>query len=135
MFKIKSFQCKHCRGQIQGRSDKLFCDDLCRVRYHRENNQLIRVKSRVDKILQKNRSLLIAVQRTNKAISNAEDRAFWLRRNGFDFDFHTHVVTLSDGRMVIMCYEEGYILDGNGVIPFSKKNTPTDSTPALPATF
>lgn len=135
MFKIKSFQCKHCRGPIQGRSDKLFCDDVCRVRHHRENNRLIRIKSRVDKILQKNRSLLIAVQKTNRAISNAEDRAFWLRRNGFDFDFHTHVVTLNDGRMVIMCYEEGYILDGNGVIPFPTNNSSNDSSLALPAHF
>jgi hypothetical protein len=46
------------------------------------------------------------------------DCAYWLRRKGFNFDFHTHILHLADGRMAFMCYEEGYLLDGNGIVPW-----------------
>ena len=39
----------------------------------------------------------------------------------FDFNFHTHVQLAQDGRMVIMCYDEGYVLEGDGVIPWVER--------------
>lgn len=70
-------------------------------------------------MLQRNRSLLLALRKSTYAKYNPEDRAFWLRQQGFDFNFHTHVLSLQDGRMAIMCYDEGYVLDGDGILPWS----------------
>jgi hypothetical protein len=39
-----------------------------------------------------------------------------LRRQGFDFNYHTHVELLADGRTAVMCYEEGYVLESSGVL-------------------
>ena len=120
MFKIKSHRCKECGDRLTGRSDKLFCGDSCRVRHHRKSNSLHALKRGVDHVLQRNRSLLVDLRKSTYAQLNAEDRAFWLRRQGFDFNFHTHVVPLQDGRMAIMCYDEGYVLVGDGILPWKE---------------
>lgn len=119
MFRIKSHRCKECGDRLNGRSDKLFCDDVCRVRHHRKSNSMHAIKRGVDCVLQRNRGLLVALRKSTYAKYNPEDRAFLLRRQGFDFNFHTHVLTLQDGRMAIMCYDEGYVLDGDGILPWS----------------
>lgn len=120
MFRIKSHRCKECGDRLTGRSDKLFCDDSCRVRHHRKSNSLHALKRGVDHVLQRNRSLLVDLRKSTYAQLNAEDRAFWLRRQGFDSNFHTHVVPLQDGRMAIMCYDEGYVLEGDGILPWKE---------------
>lgn len=119
MFKIKSHRCKECGERLSGRSDKLFCEDACRVKHHRKHNSLASVKRGVDQVLQRNRSLLSALRKNPFEKLNPEDRAYWLRQQGFDFNFHTHVQMAHDGRMVIMCYDEGYVLEGDGVIPWA----------------
>ena len=121
MFKIKSHRCKECAEPLHGRSDKLFCEDACRVKHHRRNNSLSAVKRGVDQVLQKNRTLLSALRKNPLEKLGPEDRAYWLRRKGFDFNFHTHVQLAQDGRMVIMCYDEGYVLEGDGVIPWVER--------------
>lgn len=120
MFRIKSHQCKECGERLEGRGDKVFCDDRCRMRFHRHSNASLRIRKGVDHVLQRNRNLLIAMRGKMHTRWNSLDCAFWLRRKGFDFNFHTHIVTLTDGRMAIMCYEEGYVLDGNGILPWSE---------------
>ena len=70
-------------------------------------------------MLQRNRSLLVALRKSAYTQFNAEDRAFWLRRQGFDFNYHTHVMPLKDGRLAIMCYDEGYVLEGDGILPWT----------------
>jgi hypothetical protein len=39
----------------------------------------------------------------------------WLRRAGYDFNFHTHVAGQADGSLAVMCYEEGFVVEGDGV--------------------
>lgn len=124
MFKIKSHRCKECAEPLKGRSDKLFCEDACRVKYHRKNNSLSAVKRGVDQVLQRNRSLLSALRKRPFSTFEPEDSAYWLRTQGFDFNFHTHVQLAQDGRMVIMCYDEGYVLEGDGIIPWGERGTP-----------
>ena len=60
-----------------------------------------------------------------------ESRFRWLRRQGFDFNFHTHVQPLEDGRLAIMCFEEGYILQGEGLTSWSDQ--PDDLLSRLPS--
>ena len=61
----------------------------------------------VQKALDKNRALL----RTLRALEDNSDqdewrvresKAQWLVLHGFDFHFHTHLDTLSDGRVKVM---------------------------------
>ena len=70
-------------------------------------------------MLQRNRTLLVALRKSTYAQFNPEDRAFWLRRQGFDFNYHTHVMPLKDGRLAIMCYDEGYVLEVDGILPWT----------------
>lgn len=99
--------------------DKKFCNDACRVRHHRRGNKRTKTVNGVEKILIRNRSLLLALRQKTRLELTEEGRFIWLRRNGFDFNFHTHVHPLEDGRLAIMCFEEGYILQGDGLTSWS----------------
>ena len=44
-----------------------------------------------------------------------ESKAQWLVQRGFDFQFHTHLDTLSDGRVKVMCFDEGFVMDNGDV--------------------
>ena len=70
-------------------------------------------------MLIRNWSLLVSLKDSVKDEMTEESRMIWLRRKGFDFNFHTHVQPLDDGRLAIMCYEEGYIWHGEGLTPWS----------------
>ena len=78
---------------------------------------------KVGKVLDKNRSLLKKLRHQNK-VSKCDEKSYsWLKSNGFDFNYHTHIESLVDGKLAIMCYEEGYVLEAEGVKLF-----PTSST-------
>ena len=74
----------------------------------------------VRKALDKNRALL----RTLRTLEDnpdqegwrvQESKAQWLVQRGFDFQFHTHLDTLSDGRVKAMCFDEGFVMDNGDV--------------------
>lgn len=44
-----------------------------------------------------------------------ESKVQWLVQRGFDFQFHTHLDTLSDGRVKVMCFDEGFVMDNGDV--------------------
>ena len=70
---------------------------------------------KVGKVLDKNRSVLKKLRYQNSLSQYAEKSYSWLRNNGFDFNYHTHIESLVDGKLAIMCYEEGYVLEADGV--------------------
>lgn len=121
IFTIPTFRCLDCSRALQGRMDKKFCNDVCRVRHHRRSNNRSKTVKGVEKILIRNRSLLVSLKQKPGLELTEEGRFVWLRRNGFDFNFHTHVHPLKDGRLAIMCFEEGYILHGDGLTSWSDK--------------
>ena len=98
-----------------GRRDKRFCDDACRLRHHRKLLVPHPVLHEVDRTLQRNRSLLKRARTESLDMRPAEEAFRWLRKQGFDFNFHTHISTLPDGRLAVMCYEEGYVVEEAGV--------------------
>jgi hypothetical protein len=66
--------------------------------------------------LDKNRALLKRLRQKDN-INLLADRSFkWLRVKGFDFNYHTHIDSLPDGRLAVMCYEEGYVIEVDGII-------------------
>ena len=120
ILKFPSSRCQECGSTLRGRMDKKFCNDVCRVRQHRRSHVKSSTVKEVEKVLIRNWSLLVSLKDSVKDEMTEEGRMIWLRRKGFDFNFHTHVVPLQDGRMAIMCYDEGYVLDGDGILPWKE---------------
>jgi len=119
IFTIPTTCCLDCSRPLQGRTDKKFCNDVCRVRHYRLHNNRSKTVKGVEKILIRNRSLLVSLKEKTPLEMTDEGSFVWLRKNGFDFNFHTHVHPLEDGRLAIMCFEEGYILQGDGLTSWS----------------
>ena len=71
---------------------------------------------KVKRTLERNRSLLRHL-RGNTQVAQ-EEATNWLVRRGFDFDYHTHLYTTQDGQLVVMCYDEGYLLNEGRVVPW-----------------
>ena len=75
-----------------------------------------RSKWKVRRTLERNRTLLRSL-REHASVAE-EDANAWLVRRGFDFEYHTHVLTTLEGELVVMCYDEGYTLDRGGIQPW-----------------
>ena len=74
----------------------------------------------VRKALDKNRALLRTLRNLegnpeHEGWRVQESKAQWLVQRGFDFQFHTHLDTLSDGRVKVMCFDEGFVMDNGDV--------------------
>ena len=73
--------------------------------------------------LDKNRALLKRLRQKDN-INLLADRSFkWLRVKGFDFNYHTHIDALPDGRLAVMCYEEGYVIEVDGIMLLPSSRT------------
>ena len=73
---------------------------------------------KVKRTLERNRSLLRHL-RGNRHVAR-EEATDWLVRRGFDFDYHTHLSTTQEGRLVVMCYDEG-TCSKRGVVPWGPR--------------
>lgn len=107
--------CRTCGATLRGRRDKLFCDDVCRMSHHRSKASAGWMRT-IDRVLLRNRVLLRKSRGITEVAGRAEETFAWLRSRGFDFNYHTHVVVLEDGRTAVMCYEEGYVVTRAGVV-------------------
>jgi len=86
----------------------------------------VRISSKlrkVGRVLDKNRGLLKELRMVSHMSNSAEESYSWLKGNGFNFNYHTHIEALIDGRLAIMCYEEGYVLETDGVTLFPSAST------------
>ncbi len=105
--------CSTCRTPLRGRRDKRFCDDNCRMKHHRNRAGVLR---QIDQILHNNRALIKRFRQSHAQLASDPVASFvWLRRAGYDFNFHTHVAGQADGSLAVMCYEEGFVVEGDGV--------------------
>jgi hypothetical protein len=107
---IPNRYCKQC-GKIinpdKGRADRLYCDELCKNRFHNqvkmmENGEL----QRIDLILKKNHRILkkMFLKKQHDEIANEK-----LLKEGFDFDYHTHhVISKIKKNEFIFCFDYGY---------------------------
>lgn len=99
--------CLCCGKSIRGRSDKKFCDDLCRNNYNNgikaEANNYVR---NVNNALKKNRRILEEVlgEQGMAKVGKAK-----LMNEGIQFKYHTHTYTTGKGSTYTFCYEYGYL--------------------------
>jgi hypothetical protein len=99
--------CRACGQSLRGRTDKKFCDDLCRNNYNNrlrapENNYTRRV---ID-ALRKNRHILSAQLGELPLAKVSRERLLAL---GFQFRYHTHDFTNKKGSRYTYCFEYGYL--------------------------
>jgi hypothetical protein len=99
--------CLDCGELVKGRSDKKFCDDQCRSNYNNrlkaEDNSYMR---QVNGILKKNHGILQKLNPDGKQKVYREK----LLKQGFDFNFHTHIYQTQKGGTYHFCYEQGYLI-------------------------
>ena len=107
--------CACCGDRIRGRSDKRFCDDGCRNRWHNQNRRAPKMSDRarsVQRQLIKNRSILLTLLQTRKRCLVKRET---LIRAGFYFEVYSHKTKYS-GRVRTYCLDVGYRRRGVGCV-------------------
>lgn len=99
--------CLHCSKAFRGRSDKKFCNDICRNNYNNRNKETdVEEIKNINRILLRNRQLLLGCL-TNGMIL-CKIRKSKLMDYGFLFKYHTHTVRSKKGTLFHLCYDAGY---------------------------
>lgn len=97
--------CKECGTIIKGRSDKVYCSDICRNTYNNTvNQQLNRKITEINAILRKNYVILNQLRADGKTIISRQQ----LVMKGFNFGFMTHQSMGVSGELYTFCYHLGY---------------------------
>ena len=102
-------KCKLCKKDVKGRSDKVFCSNICKSTYHSKLSKVTNVAtSRIDKILHRNRSILLEILGKNRKQKKV-DRAFLDNKN-FHFDYITHYHINNQGKFVNDVYDFSWMV-------------------------
>ena len=103
--------CLACGKQLRGRSDKKYCDYLCRNIYHNQRNGIeAEYCRRVNQILRNNYEILrVMIKHSKEKVEPTE-----LTQRGFNFQFFTNVSKLRGGKTCYFCYDLGYLPSENG---------------------
>jgi len=98
--------CLDCGTLVHGRTDKKFCNDLCRNNYNNQRNSDSSVAMRsVNAILRRNRQILEKLTPVGKTRTSRKR----LISSGFNFEYHTRILQTSSGKIYFFCYEYGYL--------------------------
>lgn len=99
--------CLDCNEEIIGRSDKKFCNDLCRNNYNnklnKDANNLVKT---TNNILRRNRRIIAELNPNGKTKVPKEKMVL----KGFNFNFHTSIYVTKTGNTYYFCYEYGYLM-------------------------
>lgn len=97
-------KCIMCKAKIQGRSDKKFCSVKCRSDYHIKLRKVTEdATHEIDKILHRNRSILLEVLGKNGQTKKINRR--YLDKKNFRFDYLTGYHLNSQNKMVHYIYD------------------------------
>ena len=123
-------RCLSCKQKLSLRSNSShsrgFCSEYCfaqgpvhigRSKPSWKRTEPLGVKGQIQRILKKNHDILLsfAVPEQRCAFSDVGG-LHWLKSQGYDFDYHTHMVAQADGRTEVWCYDKGYRIDAQGRI-------------------
>jgi len=104
---IETRTCLECGTKIEGRADKKYCSDACRVSYNnRLNGNETNYMRNVNYILRKNRRILMELNPDGKCKTTMQK----LRGKGFDFNYFTSMYTTKEGSQYFYCYDQGYLI-------------------------
>lgn len=104
---MKTKKCLACGNNLQGRSDKVFCDAHCKSSYHYRKSiqESPRFYNQVDNQLKLNRKILKSFNKSGKATI----RASKLIELGFNPKFFTHYWKNTKGDVYLFVYEYGFL--------------------------
>ncbi len=104
-YKLKVKNCPICESRIRGRSDKKFCSDDCRARFHNSNNkQNNNSTNLILKTLNSNRKILENLYKNGVV----KVPVTILLSIGFNLNFYTHTHSTSDKIQVRYIFDIGY---------------------------
>jgi hypothetical protein len=99
--------CLDCGEVIKGRSDKKFCNDICRNSYNNkiksDTNNYVR---NVNNTLRKNRRIL---EESLKGETTTVPKQKLVDK-GYNFKFYTNHILTKNNHQYVYCYEFGYLL-------------------------
>lgn len=109
---METKNCLACDKPVKGRTDKKFCDDLCRNKY---NNQLKattnNVVRNINNALSKNRRILEELILPSEEMAKISKEK--LLERGFQFKYVTHIYRNKKEITYFFCYDYGYLLLGS----------------------
>lgn len=112
-------KCKLCKTEYRGRKDKIFCTVKCKSQYYiKLNEATTRATKRIDKILHRNRSILLEIIGKNRKQIKI-NRAL-LDKKKFNWGYHTHTHTNNQGKLVTYLYDHSWILFSDQEVLISK---------------
>lgn len=99
--------CLECSRELEGRSDKKFCDVHCKSAYHYKlsRNDSDNFYFKVDRQLKKNRQILKIYNKAGKATVRAQI----LIDQGFNPNHFTHYWKNKNGDVYLFVYEFGFL--------------------------
>ena len=101
--------CKLCKTKFVGRSDKMFCSVKCKSIYSYRLRSVTKVATQeIDKILHRNRSILLEILGKNKVQTKIERSL--LDRKKFNFSYITHYHINNQGKTVHYLYDFSWMI-------------------------
>lgn len=104
---MKLKKCLVCNSNLQGRSDKVFCDAHCKSSYHYKKSieEAPRFYDQVENQLKLNRKILKSFNKAGKVTIRANK----LIELGFNPKFFTHYWKNTKGDVYLFVYEYGFL--------------------------
>jgi hypothetical protein len=97
-------KCIMCKSKVVGRSDKKYCSIKCKSNYHRKLSEVTNIATqRIDKILHRNRSILLEVMGENKLQTKISIDV--LEKKKFSFNYITKYYINSKGKTYHHVYD------------------------------
>ena len=110
--------CLDCGEPIKGRSDKKFCNDICRNSYNNKlNSDTTNYVRNVNNILRKNRRVLEENLKGETSTIGKQK----LIDKGFNFKYYTNQIVTKNNHTYTYCYEFGYLPLENEMILIVKR--------------
>lgn len=118
---MPSRNCKLCKTPFKGRADKIFCSLACKNEYHvRLRRATAKVVRSTDKILHRNRSILLEILGKNRKQKKV-DRLI-LDKKKFNFKYSTGYHINSQNKMYNLVYDFAWMEFANGEILIIRRN-------------
>jgi hypothetical protein len=106
---MPSKNCRLCKAPFQGRSDKIFCSVTCKSVYHIKLNHVTNVASeKIDKILHRNRSILLELMGKNSTQKKIERK--FLDAKKFNWHYITTYHINSNNKFVNYVYDFSWMI-------------------------
>ena len=101
--------CKLCKKPYFGRSDKIFCSVKCKSIYHKKLNEVTNAATKdIDKILHRNRSILLEIMGKNSTQKKILKIA--LDKKKFNYTYITSFHINKHGKTVYHVYDFSWMI-------------------------